>query len=448
MRWNPDSFPLAPRRYPFFYGWFVLVLGSVGFLMSAPGQTYGVSPFTDALIRTLGLTRSQLSLAYMFGTIGSSLCLTGAGRVYDRFGARVVAPAASTLLGLILVLLSQCDRIARGVAQCLGSANLQVVGFVIVLLLFFALRFSGQGVLTMVSNNMRVKWFDRYRGLVIGLSGMVVASAFSSAPAVLNALVEAYGWRGAWLRMAFVVGGAFSAVAVLFFRDNPEACGLQPDGPLARRGTRRNDDAAGAPEAGRAAHRRQFTLAEARRTYSFWVFAAGLGLFAFYITGMSFHAASIFKEAGIERSNGYMVFFYASIISVVLRPFVGWLCDHIPLKYLLMALMIGIFVSTMGLRAFGEGWPMWTVVVGNGLAGATLGSLVSVTWPNLFGREHLGAISGFNMSITVFASAIAPWLFSQSLAWSGNYGWAINGCAIAAVLSFLCAIRADNPQRG
>ncbi len=115
MKWTFDHIPLAPRRYPFFYGWLILPLGAIGFLMSSPGQTYGVSPFTDSLIAALGLTRVQLSLAYMIGTIGSSLCLTHAGRAYDRFGTRVVAPASSLLLGTVLVLLSQRDRIA---ARC------------------------------------------------------------------------------------------------------------------------------------------------------------------------------------------------------------------------------------------------------------------------------------------------------------------------------------------
>jgi len=439
MKWSPDNIPLAPRRYPFFYGWLILVLSAIGFLMSSPGQTYGVSPFTDSLIAALGLTRVQLSLAYMVGTIGSSLCLTHAGRAYDRFGARAVAPAASIVLGLVLVILSQCDRIAAGITNGLGLASAQLPGFVLLLLLFFALRFSGQGVLTMVSKNMMMKWFDRHRGLVSGISGMVIAPAFSATPALLHALVEKAGWRGAWLWLALLIGVVFTLVALLLFRDNPEDCGLRADGPLADKplGSKSRPD-----------HElRQYTLAEARRTYSFWVFAIGIALFGFYITGMSFHAASIFETAGVERSRGYLIFLYASFVSIALRPFVGWLCDRIPLKYILMALMAGICTSTLGLRVLREGLPMWTVIAGNGLMGATVGTMSSVTWPNFYGRSHLGAISGFNMAITVFASAIGPWLFSQSQAISGNYSLTITGTTIATVILLLLAIRADNPQQ-
>lgn len=435
-----DSIPLAPRRYPFFYGWFILVLSAFGFLMSAPGQTYGVSPFIDSLLTALDLTRVQLSLAYMFGTIGSSLCLTYAGRVYDRFGARVVAPVSSLILGLVLVLLSQCDRIASTVGGFLGVENSPAVGFVVVMFLFFVLRFSGQGVLTMVSRNMMMKWFDRHRGLVTGLTGMVVAPAFSASPAVLNALVVRTGWRGAWLWLALLIGGVFTLVALLFYRDNPEACGLEPDGPLAGKalGSRRP----------RPDHeRRQYTLAEVRRSYSFWIFAGGIALFGFYITGMSFHAASLFEGAGMERGAGYMIFLYASVVSVLLRPLVGWLCDRIPLKFLLMAMLIGVGISALGLRVLGQGASIWGVVVGNGLCGATLGTLAAVTWPNFYGRRHLGAISGFSMAITVFASAIGPWLFSQCEAMSGSYAPAITGVAIAAGILILFSIRADSPRR-
>ena len=440
MKRKLDDFPLAPRRYPFFYGWLILPLGALGFLMSAPGQTYGVSPFTDSLLDAVGLTRVQLSLAYMFGTIASSLCLTYAGRAYDRFGARVVAPVASLVLGLVLVLLSQCDRITSGLSGLLGAQHASATGFVVLMILFFILRFSGQGVLTMSSRNMTMKWFDRHRGLVTGLTGMVIAPAFSASPAVLNALVVHAGWRGAWLWLAVLIGAVFTAVALLFFRDNPESCGLKPDGPLA-------DKALGSKRSRPDSEPRQYTLAEARRSYSFWIFAVSIALFGFYITGMSFHAASIFESAGMDRSTGYMIFLYASVVSVVLRPFVGWISDRIPLKFLLMAMLVGVAVSALGLRVLHAGVPMWTVVLGNGICSATLGTLASVTWPNFYGRTHLGAISGFSMSITVFASAIGPWLFSQSLAVSDSYAPIITAVGVLSLILIVLAFRADSPQQ-
>ena len=165
--------------------------------------------------------------------------------------------------------------------------------------------------------------------------------------------------------------------------------------------------------------------------------------------GVSPFTDSLIAALGLTRvqlSLAYMIFLYASIVSIVLRPVVGWLCDRIPLKYLLMTQLAGICISALGLRVLHEGLPMWIVIVGNGLTGATLGTMASVTWPNFYGRSNLGAISGFNMAITVFASAIGPWLFSQCQAAPGSYSLAITGTAIAAAVCLLLAFRGDNPQ--
>ena len=49
----------------------------------------GMAVFTDPLIDVTGLSRTELSMAYLLGTIGSSLFLTKAGQWYDRYGGRV-----------------------------------------------------------------------------------------------------------------------------------------------------------------------------------------------------------------------------------------------------------------------------------------------------------------------------------------------------------------------
>lgn len=49
MRLLRPDVPFAPRRAPFFYGWVVVVASTIGVVMSIPGQTMGVSVFTDPL---------------------------------------------------------------------------------------------------------------------------------------------------------------------------------------------------------------------------------------------------------------------------------------------------------------------------------------------------------------------------------------------------------------
>ena len=108
-----NNFPFNPAKVPFFYGWVILVVATIGVLVSAPGQTMGVSTFTDYLLGNIGISRDQISTAYMFGTIASSFILTYAGKLYDKYGARWISMVTSLVMAAVLVLLSQSDRIIK-----------------------------------------------------------------------------------------------------------------------------------------------------------------------------------------------------------------------------------------------------------------------------------------------------------------------------------------------
>ena len=67
--------PFPPAAFPFYYGWVILIVSTIGLVASAPGQTLGVSVFTESLLDVTGLSRVQLSNAYLMGTLGSGLLL-------------------------------------------------------------------------------------------------------------------------------------------------------------------------------------------------------------------------------------------------------------------------------------------------------------------------------------------------------------------------------------
>ena len=73
------NFPFAPDRFPIFYGWAILVASVLGVLTSIPGQTIGVSVFTDHLIAATGLSRLELANAYLVGTLTSGCLLPFGG---------------------------------------------------------------------------------------------------------------------------------------------------------------------------------------------------------------------------------------------------------------------------------------------------------------------------------------------------------------------------------
>lgn len=136
---------INPAKSPFFYGYVILAIATVGVFFSIPGQTIGVSVFTDPVKDALGLSRNQFSNAYMIGTIASSLLIGRAGVWFDLFGARKVASLAALGLALTLFLCSWSASISSLVKEMLEQ-DTWVIPFILMTVLFFMLRFTGQGI--------------------------------------------------------------------------------------------------------------------------------------------------------------------------------------------------------------------------------------------------------------------------------------------------------------
>lgn len=434
QQWN--NFPFQPGKIPFFYGWIILIASTIGVLVSAPGQTMGVSTFTDYLLENIHINRNQLSIAYMVGTIGSSLILTFAGKMYDKYGARWIGMAVSILLAIVLVLLSQSDRIIHLFITDNNSGLYVGFAMAVLMLLFFGLRFSGQGVLTMVSRNMLMKWFIARRGWVNGISSVFVALGFSMAPLTFDMLIQGTSWRIAWLLMAVFIGIFFTIFIFLFFRDNPEDLGMIPDGESHRN---KEHNVIIKPF-------KQFTLIEARKTISFWLFAIPLALYALYITGFTFHLVSIFENAGLSRDKALAIFIPVSFISVVVSLGGGYISDRIRLKKLLILILVGQMIALVSLGNLNDGLFYYGFIIGNGIVSGLYNVLMAVTWPRFYGRENLGRITGFIMAIIVFASAFGPILFSFSSTQLGSYSYAFFALASIIFVIALLSYKANNPQ--
>jgi MFS family permease len=431
MKTRYNSIPFAPARWPFFYGWNILLWGIIGTLLSAPGQTTGVAAFTEPLLAALHISRLQLSLAYMIGTVASSFLLTPAGKLYDKLGSRWMGTAACFSLGIVLAILSRADKIAEALSILLPQ---QTAALVTMTGLFFLLRLSGQGVLTLSSRNMIMKWFNRRRGIASGLSGVAVGYGFANTPRIFHAMIEQHGWNGTWMLTAAAWLLVFTPLIFIFFRDNPEDCGLIPDGKTFEKAERKNQ----------MIHH-QFTLPEARRTPAFWIFGLALALQALTITAVTFHVESIFTESGMSAARGFAMFPKAALIGIAVSLIGGWLSDHIALRWLYKIFLLTMGGSLIGFVLLSPEWiPFITVCFGT--TSGLFGLLMTITWPKYFGREHLGAISGLNLSMLVFGSAIGPILFSASLWLFESYRAGLLICLAVTLLLFAGSFFARNPQ--
>ena len=66
---------------------------------------------------------------------------------------------------------------------------------------------------------------------------------------------------------------------------------------------------------------------------------------------------------------------------------------------------------------------------------------------NFFGRAHLGAIGGLNMSAMVIGSGLGPLLFGACKHFENSYRLILISCAIIPAVLVLLSLWADNPQR-
>lgn len=387
------NFPFYPKRFPFYYGWVVAFAGTLGVVTSIPGQTMGVSAFNESLLRDMNLDRSGLSYAYLGGTLLSGLLLPLAGKVYDRIGDRRLGVLACIGMGMTLLLLSRADSMAR----YLGNG--EVMSLLLMGVLFFLLRFSGQGVLTMVSRTMVSKWFRRHRGFVIGCSGVVVSFAFGYAPRFLHQLVSHFGWREAWQILGLVSMLMMGGLAWLLFRDTPESCSLELD---AAEGHDSND----LPE------EPSFTWKQAKGTFAFWGVALALFSQALIVTALTFHLEALATGQGLSGREGFEIFFPMSIIATITGFLAGWYCDKGPIRWLVLFMMACTGLGCYGSIRMESELGYWMTAAGFGLSGGCFSPLSSVALPNFFGRDHIGEISGRCMSIVVIGSALGPSILS------------------------------------
>tara|TARA_B100001142_G_scaffold145255_1_gene146221 strand:+ start:2907 stop:4208 length:1302 start_codon:yes stop_codon:yes gene_type:complete len=423
------NWPFSPKRFPFFYGWVVWGFSTLGILFSIPGQTMGLAVFTDSLIEVLGLSRTELSLAYLIGTIGSSLFLARAGRWYDALGGRTMITIASLALSLMIVYVSFVDVLSNKLG---GSVW---ISFILILIGYFGVRFFGQGVLTSCSRNVLLLWFVEKRGLVGGMRNVFVSLGFSIAPLFLASLISLYGWKESLWILAAVGGIAFSFLAFVFIRDNPESCGLKADGLDLESNQEVREEADSK------------TLQEVKRSPVFWIYSLSLSMHALFGTALVFHIISIFEEVGKGKSEAFSYFIPAAIFSTTSNLLASWAADKMNLKPILIIMLLFFCLGSLGFINLQEDWGFWCLALGFGVGGGLWGVLSNLTFIRFFGPRHLGEISGFSSSLTVFASAIGPAAFSLGYDFFGNYAAPAKICLGFLIILVFVSVFLDHKEK-
>jgi len=383
------------RRMPFYYGWVIVAVGTVGLIMTQPGQSPMLSIFTDAFIEDLNISRSLISTLFTLGTIVGGISLAFWGERIDRHGPRKMVVVITALLGASCLYMSLVQN-----ALMLG------VGYVL-------LRMLGASALMLVSNNVINQWWVARRGMMMGLSGVIFSlvgmGLFTN---VVYGLLQRFDWRTTYAILGAMELLVMLPLGLLLFRDRPEDYGLQPDG---------RPSAPETPDGARAGGI-DWTRGEAVRTPAFWVAAASLATTAMVGTGLYFHMVSIFESRGLSADVAAAVYLPISVTTAVVQLGSGYLADRIPVRILLAVGLVAMS-GALGLAQVMDG-ALSAVAYGvvMGVSSGVTGTASSIVWANYYGRRHLGSISGLAVSLSRVSSALGPLPLALAFDLSGGYG--------------------------
>ena len=375
-----------------FFGWRIAVLATITGALTAPGQTIGVSVFVDPMITDLGLTRSELSFAYLIGTLVGAVALLPVGRAIDRFGARRMM----TLIGL-----------AFGGALMSMSG---VQGLVTLAIGFMLIRWLGQGSLGLVSALAITPWFERRRGTVFGISFTATAIMMSLAPIILGLTIGAFGWREAWILAAIAIWLIVVPIARFGIIDRPSDVGQQVDG-----------DAAPLPDAPPVLEAASVAFRTVRKQSRFWVVSMAVAATSMLGTGLTFHQISILGAKGLTPTEAAALFLPQAAGLLISGIVVGALADRIQPRYLLALGMLLLATALALVSVIEQGWQVILYAIVVGAAAGTLRPLVATVLPRWYGLGHIGSIQGVSSFIGVGASAIGPVMLALVNDVTGNY---------------------------
>jgi MFS family permease len=398
-----------------FLGWRIAILATVTAAMTGPGQTIGVSVFVDPLIEDLSLTRSQVSTAYLIGTLLGALALPSVGHWVDRIGAR----RAMTLIGL---------GFGTGLVAMSG-----VGGFVTLALGFTLIRWLGQGSLSLVSTVAVTHWFERRRGAVFGVMMTAVSALMALTPVLLNLAIEAYSWRTAWLLAAGAVWLIVVPIGYFGIVDRPAHVGQHVDGAPAPRE---------AGESRAPSHSRREAVGEVR----FWLLSLTVATTAMLVTALNFHQISILGEAGLTATEAATMFLPQVIGAILAGLVVGALSDRIPVRFLLAASMGLLAAGLVLIQIVEPGWQVILYAVTLGAAAGAQRPLAATVFPRWFGLANIGAIQGLSTFIGVGASAIGPVAFSLVRSGIGEYRTTALWFAIIPLLIGAASLTITEPE--
>lgn len=388
---------------------------------SAIGVAFGSTPFFSGAWALLGASwteafgwsAGELAAAATLYLATQTVAFPVTGWLLDRLGSRRVACASIALFGLFLI----------GLSRMGGS-----------LPVFYAL--TGLLGLTSASTNFIAyarpisTWFDRRRGLAIGLTASSQAIGLMTIPLVTRKLAAALGWSSPLLGLGcFELLICLPAVWLLV-RERPSGSGVLPRGPESRtrspRGTK---------------------LAGILRCSVFWRILACISLEGLAIYAILPNTVLILGQtAGLRPDDIAGIISLAGAAFLVGRIGFGFLLDRMQARWLfllLLALLAG------GVLLYALAGSINGVRLGACLLGAAGGGqtdLMPYVASRYFGTRSVSTVFGLLLFGFFAGAAAGPVLFVSVSAALGVVGALVALAALQIVPAVVFATLRDYPD--
>ncbi len=377
-----------------------LAFGAFAGLFSSFGQTYVIALFNSDIRAEFDLSHGDFGLVYSLATLASGTCLIWVGRLIDNIDLRNYVVAVSAALAIACFLLSWAPTV------------------IFVGLAIFALRLTGQGLMTHIGQTSMARYFDRDRGKAISISmiGAPLGAAFF--PTIIVFLVGLYGWRGSWTAFAIFVVVVVAPVMLWLLLGH-----VQHHATFVAGIAKAHADAtSGTPQ------RRHWTRREVLRDPRFYLAIPAVVAPSFIVTGFFFHQLHIVDEMGWSRAWFASTYFAYGGVTIAASLIFGPLIDRfgaarlLPFNLLPLGLAMLLFaVSNDPMVAIG-------FMVASGITGGGTFTILAALWAEVYGTRHLGAVRAFAASLSIYSTAASPFIL----------GWLIDGGTTVPTMSMAC----------
>ena len=410
-----------------FYGW-VIVFAAWLIMFFCVGVQIGSFPvFFGELLDYFGWTRGSLALGFTLNTLLTALFGPLAGTMTNSIGPRLTVIIGATIAGISIALISLTSQpwhfyITYGFLLPLGIA----MAFYI-------------PTITTVR-----RWFSRKAALAVSLAMTGSGVGLAVGAPVAQFLINSLGWQAAYRLLALVLAIGVVACALMLKKD-PESVGTYPDGiPV--------DEALKERRADFAARTEAWSLREALRTSTFWLYMVAQAGFMIMVMSMLGHLKVwVEKDLGLGASYAVAMVSLLAVMAAVSRLFGGIvsdiLMDRFGRKPVLYFCIVGVTLCTF--CALGVDSRL-TVALFAALLGLSYGSGVGV-FPtylgDLYGVVSMPVLLGLAGLETASVGAIGPWLFGTIYDGMGSYDLAFIVAGIFCILSLICLVLIKPPVK-